>query len=170
MAKTLKCTVCGCGYFKEDIIPYKRKNYCYNCFEKSYSGDVVDQHMFYLAFQRLFDRKPTELEWIQCRRLIDNKYTSSEWSWRKIEKVMTYAYEVEGLEPTEEFGVIGILPYNEYKADKFYNEYYDICDMVDEMEDVKHEETHIYTKPYKPETKRLKLKSIDAIVCWEEEE
>lgn len=170
MAKTTKCSVCNCNFPTEDIVKYKRKNYCFNCFEVSFSEEVVDQHYFYLAFQRMFDRKPSEQEWVQCRRLIDNKQSSGEWSWRKIEKVMTYVYEVEGLDTSEEYGVIGILPYHEYRADKFYEQYYTICDMVDEMEDTRQEEVHIYTKPYKQKSKKVELKSIDDILCWEDED
>ena len=107
---------------------------------------------------------------MQCRRLINDDSSSGEWDWLKIEKVMTYVYEIEKLEPTEEYGVIGILPYHEYRADKFYEQYYDICDIVDGMEDTEQKEVHIYTKPYKQKSKKVELKSIDDILCWEDEE
>jgi hypothetical protein len=85
---------------------------------------------------------------------------------------MTYVYEVEGMETNEEYGVIGILPYHEYRADKFYEQYYAICDMVDEMEDIEQEEeeVHIYTKPYRQKSKKVELKSIDKLINWEDEE
>ena len=56
------------------------------------------------------------------------------------------------------------------RADKFYEQYYDICDIVDGMEDIKQKEVHIYTKPYRVKSKKVELKSIDDILCWGEED
>lgn len=170
MAKLIKCSKCGLSFESIDIIEFNRKKYCIECFETSHKPEVVDQHYFYLKFQELFNRKPNEQEWTQCRRLINNTQSSGEWDWRKIEKVMTYVYNVERKDISEEHGVIGILPYYEYKADKFYDEYYEICDIVDELGNLTPKEEHIYIKPRKKKPKEVKLKSIDKLINWEEEE
>lgn len=172
MAKLTKCCICDCelGFVEDDTIPYKKKNYCHDCFSANHKPEIVDQHLFYLHFQKLFNRKPTQAEWTQCRRLINDENSSGEWDWLKIEKVMTYTYEIEKLESTGEYGVIGILPYYEHKADRFYTEYYDLWDRIEEMGSLEGEETHVRIKLKKTKPKKLELESIDAVVNWEEDE
>jgi len=170
MAKSTKCSVCELDFIEEDIIVYKKKKYCHDCFSASHKQEVVDQHLFYLHFQKLFDRKPTQAEWTQCRRLINDDSSSGEWDWLKIEKVMTYTYEIEMLESTEEYGVIGILPYYEHRAEKFYSDYYKVWDRIDEIGSLQAEEIYLKIKRKRKKPKKIVLRSVDAIVNWEEEE
>ena len=67
MGKQAKCCVCTKAFQNVDIIKFKRKNYCYDCFEQSYPQDVVEQHYFYLHFQEVIGRPPTQVEWIQLK-------------------------------------------------------------------------------------------------------
>ena len=73
MAKLIKCCVCNVDDFaEEEIVKYNRRNYCYPCLEEKLKPDEFDKHMFYLHFQNLFNRKPTQLEWIQLDKMIDS--------------------------------------------------------------------------------------------------
>lgn len=113
----VKCPHCQQYFIKEneEHVPYNRKYFHIDCFEAHFEPEVVDKHWFYLTFQDAIGRVPTSMEWTQCQRLIDN----DEWSWTKLEDLVKYVYLIEGLKPTEEHGVIGILPYYEFKAKKF---------------------------------------------------
>lgn len=125
MAKVVKCPKCGEQFDKdkEENIPYKNRYYHVECFEQAFDEEEILKHYFYLTFQDIFNRKPLQLEWIQCQRLIDEG-----WTWNKLEDVMKYVYTVEGLQETDEYGVVGILPYYELKARKFIDMMWDVKD------------------------------------------
>ena len=171
MAKLIKCCVCNVDDFtEEEIVKYNRRNYCYPCLEEKLKPDEFDKHMFYLRFERLFNRKPTKAEWAQCNNLLGDTHSEGEWTWVKIEKVLSYVYEIERLEISSEHGAIGILPYYEYKADKFYEEYYEIYDMAYEVVEEREEEKTVRFKMSTSKPKKLELKSVDKLINWEEED
>lgn len=121
MVKAIKCCVCANEFIEGDIVKYNRRNYCYDCLEAKLKPDEFDKHMFYLHFQELFGRKPTQLEWIQLDKMIDDsKQSHNPWDWWRLDKMLTYVYEIECLEPSDEHGVVGIIPYLELKASQFF--------------------------------------------------
>ena len=60
----VKCPNCGKMINREEGIPYNKRYYCNDdCLFEAIGEDLYDQHMFYLHFQRIFDRIPSNLEW-----------------------------------------------------------------------------------------------------------
>ena len=166
MAKLIKCCVCNVDDFaEEEIVKYNRRNYCYPCLEEKLKPDEFDKHMFYLHFQNLFNRKPTQLEWIQLDKMIENsKNNHIGWDWWRLDKMLTYVYEIECLEPSDEHGVVGIFPYLELKA----IEYFRSLDEAEEANmdvDMTTEVKKIQTSNIKRQTSKQKLKiDLDAIL------
>ena len=118
----VKCPHCN-EYFdndKEPNIPYNKRYYHEYCFEAHFDWNEVTKTYFYLSFQEVLGRKPMQVEWIQCDRLI-----SEGWTWEKIEDIFRYVYTIEGMLESNEHGAIGILPYYEIKARRFLNVMYD---------------------------------------------
>ena len=99
MASKVKCPICSRMNDKEETIPYKKRYYCIECFEDSFSEEEVGKHYFYLTFQYTLGRKPMQVEWIQCDRLI-----SEGWTWEKIEDIFRYVYTIEGMLESNEHG------------------------------------------------------------------
>lgn len=170
MAKLSKCTKCGLEAHSTELVEYKRKKYCYDCFEDMLPPDEVDKHFCYLTFQRIMGRKPTQVEWIQMNKMVTKDTTSStEWTWRKIEWGLEYVYLIEKHEVSEEYGVIGILPYYESRLVKFFNECVAIQNSCEDADlSFGEEDIILIDKPVVREF--TKLKSIDSMIDWEEEE
>ena len=167
MAKIHKCII---GGKEEQVIDYKRKKYCHSCFEENFDQEIVDKHYCYITFQNIFNRKPTDAEWTQMNKMVKgNTESSTSWTWAKIEYALQYVYEVEKLEVSEEYGVIGILPYYETKMMKFRNECFGVEDDVDEFGFGMGEEETVYIIPPKKENNN-KRKSVDELIDWEEVE
>ena len=122
----VKCPHCQQQFIKENEphIPYNRKYYHVGCFEEHFEEEIVYKHYFYLTFQDAIGRVPTAMEWTQCQRLIDN----DGWSWLKLEDMVKYVYTVEKVKTTEEYGVIGLLPYYEFRAKRFLDTMYEVMD------------------------------------------
>ena len=120
MASKVKCPVCSAMNEKDYTIPYNKRYYCIDCFESHFSEDEVAKHYFYITFQCVLGRKPMQVEWIQCDRLINEG-----WTWEKIEDIFRYVYTVEGMVESNEHGAIGILPYYEIKAKRFLDRMYE---------------------------------------------
>lgn len=170
MAKEKVCCVCGIT-ITDNYVDYKRKKYCHECFSSSFDETTVDKHYCYLMFQRLFGRKPSDVEWTQMNKMVKGSTESStEWTWRKVEYALYYVYEVEKFEPDSEFGVIGILPYYESKMMKFRNECFDIEDDVMEYGYGMSEPEVVIIKPLENEHETRKRKSIDSLIDWEEDD
>ena len=84
----VKCPNCGKMINREEGIPYNKRYYCNDdCLFEAIGEDLYDQHMFYLHFQRVFNRIPSNLEWIQCTKMVKEEG----WTWHKIEDVMECA-------------------------------------------------------------------------------
>ena len=168
MAKETKCCVCGCILGEGEVLEYKRKKYCYKCFEESYDEETVSKHYCYLTFQRIFGRKPNDMEWSQMNRMVaKNSESESVWNWRKLEYALEYVYEIEQVQVQEEYGVIGILPYYEAKMMKFRNECFDVMDDIDEFGFGMADEETVVIKPRK-ENYEHKIKHID--IDWSDED
>lgn len=172
MAK-LTCSICGKKVENDNFngFKYNRKSYCYDCFVDTNKVEVVDKHMFYLRFQRLFNRKPDSVEWTQCERLVkggkDGKF--AKWDWNKLEMVLSYVYEIECLEPNDENGCIGILSYYEKKATKFFDEYNRLTDLSINLGYHEPKEVEVRLQPRTTKRKRNEIRSVDALIDWEEE-
>ena len=162
---TVKCPVCGKENDKNDksIIPYKRKYYCENCFIEKFEPDEVDKHFFYLNFKEIIGREPMAVEWTQCNKLIKD----SGWNWKKLDYAMYYVYILENMQPSNDTGVIGILPYYEAKMIKFRNECFDVMDDIDEFGFGMADEETVIIKPRK-ENYEHKIKHID--IDWSDED
>ena len=160
----LKC--CKCGKTVEDDnvngLKYKKKSYCVDCFCNEFDQDEVDKHFAYLTFQRIFDRVPSSAEWTQMTRLI-KEY---DWDWYKIEMMLIYVYEIELKEVTEEYGAIGILPYYEAQARKFFKERDNA--MSEDYEEPK--VIKIFGIQIKKQPKEVHLISIDDLIDWDDED
>lgn len=167
----ITCGACGTKVEHDNIngLKYKRKSYCYDCFANSFDLPTVDKHMFFLKFQTLFNRNLTNVEWIQCENLIKG-VKGDKWDWNKLEMVLTYVYEVENLDESEEYGSIGILPYYEKRAEKFFDHYNKVYDSIEAMSNVEVEEVNVYSNQFTEPKKPVVLKSIDKMINWEEEE
>ena len=163
MASKVKCPVCNSMIEKEGSVAYNKRYYCIECFESKFSEEEVAKHYFYQTFQEIFNRKPIQLEWIQCDRLI-----SDGWTWQMIEDILKYVYTVECL-PEREEGVIGILPYYEVKARKFVNRIYDAYDSP--VYNIEGTDEVVYAKQvdltHLGENKEI-VKDVDAI--WEDDD
>ena len=166
MAKLIKCCVCNVDNFaEEEIVKYNRRNYCYPCLEEKLKPDEFDKHMFYLHFQNLFNRKPTQLEWIQLDKMIDDsKQAQNPWDWWRLDKMLTYVYEIECLEPSDEHGVVGIFPYLELKAIEYFRSLYEAEEANMDV-DMTTEVKKIQTSNIKRQSKKPKLHiDLDAIL------
>lgn len=163
MASKVKCPVCNSMIEKEGSEAYNKRYYCIECLESKLSADELAKHYFYKTFQEIFNRKPIQLEWIQCDRLINDG-----WTWQIIEDVLKYVYTVECL-PEREEGVIGILPYYEVKARKFVNRIYDAYDSP--VYNIEGTDEVVYAKQvdltHLGENKEI-VKDVDAI--WEDDD
>lgn len=138
MASKVKCPNCSKMNDKDDTIPYKKRYYCVECFESNFGEEEIGKHYFYLTFQEVLGRKPMQVEWIQCDRLINEG-----WTWIKLEDIFKYVYLVEGLHESNEHGAIGILPYYEIKAKRFLDRLYEVKESPIYVAD---EEEIIYAK------------------------
>ena len=159
----MKC--CKCGKIVEDDnvngLKYKKKSYCVDCFCNEFDQDEVDKHFAYLTFQRIFDRVPSSAEWTQMTRLIKEH----DWDWYKIEMMLIYVYEIELKEVTEEYGAIGILPYYEVQARKFFKE-------RDNAMNEDYEEPQvikIFGIQIKKQPKKVEFTSIDNLIDWDDD-
>ncbi len=160
----MKC--CKCGKIVEDDnvngLKYKKKSYCVDCFCNEYDQDEVDKHFAYLTFQRIFGRVPSSQEWTQMTRLIKEH----DWDWYKIEMMLIYVYEIELKEVTEEYGAIGILPFYEAQARKFFKEQDNAMkSSYEEPELIK-----LFGIQLKKQPKEVHLISIDDLIDWSEDE
>lgn len=143
-------------------LKYKRKNYCVDCFCNEFEQDEVDKHFAYLTFQRIFGRVPSSAEWTQMTRLIKEH----DWDWYKIEMMLIYVYEIELKEVTEEYGAIGILPYYEAQARKFFKERDNVMNEdYEEPEVIK-----IFGMQIKKQPKKVEFTSIDNLIDWDDDE
>lgn len=167
----LTCVNCGVKVENDSIngLKYKRKSYCYDCFSTLFDLQIVDKHMFFLKFQSLFGRNLTNVEWIQSENLIKG-VKGDKWDWNKLEMVLTYVYEIERLNESEEYGSIGILPYYEKKAEKFFEHYNKVYDSIEAQSGVEVEVVDIYSNQFKEPKKPMVLKSIDSLIEWSEED
>ncbi len=121
-------------------------------------------HVFYKRFQAIFHRQPSNLEWIQCNKMIKD----DGWTWNKLEDVMEYTYEIEHMDASDEHGVIGILPYYELKAKMFYSKLWELQNS--EVFDTENDEEEIVCKQInmKDFVKQKQAKDIDMI--WSDED
>ena len=120
--------------------------------------------MFYLHFQRIFNRIPSNLEWIQCTKMVKEEG----WTWNKIEDVMEYVYEIEHLDESEEHGAIGILPYYELRAKQFFKKLWEVQESESFNTDNDEEEIVCQQINSKSFTKQKENKDLDDI--WEDED
>ena len=163
MAK-VKCPHCKNELTKEEAIPYNRRYYHDDCLFEAIGEDLYDQHMFYLHFQRLFNRIPSNLEWIQCTKMVKE----DGWTWHKIEDVMEYVYEIEHLDESEEHGAIGILPYYELRAKQFFKKLWEVQESESFNTDNDEEEIVCRQVNSKTIVKQRENKDLDGI--WEDED
>lgn len=163
MAK-VKCPVCSSMNDKELTEPYNKRYYCPQCLVEALTPDEYDKHMFYKRFQAIFHRQPSNLEWIQCNKMIKD----DGWTWNKLEDVMEYTYEIEHMDASDEHGVIGILPYYELKAKMFYSKLWELQNS--EVFDTENDEEEIVCKQInmKDFVKQKQAKDIDMI--WSDED
>lgn len=169
MAKDKTCCVCG-RVINDDYVDYKRKKYCYECFESSFDEETVSKHYCYLTFQSIVGRKPNDAEWTQMNKLVKGSTDSdTKWNWSKIEYALHYVYEVEKFEPDDEQGVIGILPFFEAKMMKFINQCDNIEDDIVDFGFGMGELEEVVVRPLKEEVE-YKIKSIDSIINWKEDD
>ena len=164
----ITCNCCGKKVENDNIhgLKYKKKSYCYECFCNSFKPVEVDKHFAYLKFQEIFNRVPTSAEWTQCERLIKEH----KWDWQKIEMLLEYVYLVEEKDISEEHGAIGILPFYETKARLFYRTLdlvYESIDNIDDTQDLQPDVIYATNFEHKKSTK---IKSIDSLINWEEED
>ena len=73
----------------------------------------------------------------------DSKSSNNKWDWWYLDRLLTYAYEIEKIQPNEEYGVVGIFPYMEFKAMKFFKTYDEAYDHNVEFE-IENEVIEIY--------------------------
>lgn len=166
MAKLSKCCVCDNQFNADYIVNFKRKKYCYDCFEQSYSQDVVEQHYFYLHFQETIGRSPSQLEWIQLKKMIeDSKSTNHKWDWWVLDRILTYTYEIEKKEISEEYGVVGIFPYMELRARQFFRIYDEAYEHNSQCGEIEYETVEIRShNPKRRKAKPLYKANLDDIV------
>ena len=164
--RVITCCKCKKKVENDNVngLKYKAKSYCIDCFFDSFEPDEVDKHMMYLTFQEIAGRTPSSSEWTQMAKLIKEH----KWTWRKIELMLEYVYLIEKVQNDEGYGFIGILPFYEFQAKKFYDEVILVEESVCEVEDEEIEV--IYGKQYEEPKKEIKLKSIDDLLDWSEEE
>ena len=161
----VKCPNCGKMINREEGIPYNKRYYCNDdCLFEAIGEDLYDQHMFYLHFQRIFDRIPSNLEWIQCTKMVKEEG----WTWHKIEDVMEYVYEIEHLDESEEHGAIGILPYYELRAKQFFKKLWEVQESESFNTDDDEEEIICQQINSRSFTKQKENKDLDDI--WEDED
>ena len=161
----IQCCICGKKVENDNVqgLKYKRKNYCYECFCNEFNPVEVDKHFAYLKFQDIFNRVPTSAEWTQMTKLVNEH----KWEWNKIELILEYVYLIERREIDEEYGAIGILPFYEAKARKFYDTLDEVYNTLDNVEEP--QKVTVYATNY-THKKPVELKSIDELVNWEEED
>lgn len=166
MAK-IKCGICGISVENDNQngLKYKRKNYCINCFCESFKQEEVDKHFAYLKFIQVSGKEPSPAEWIQMNRLIKEH----DWDWYKIEKMLEYVYQVECKEISEDYGIIGILPFYETQARKFFNTVDRVLDSLTNEESFE-EDVVVFAIQYKRKPGKIEFKSIDHLINWEEED
>lgn len=160
----MKCCKCGKQVEDDNVngLKYKKKNYCVDCFCNEFKQDEVDKHFAYLTFQRIFGRVPTSQEWTQMTRLINE----NDWDWYKIEMMLIYVYEIELKEVSEEYGAVGILPFYEAQARKFFKEQDNVMNCDYEMP----ETIKVFGVQLEKQPKHVELKSIDLMIDWDDEE
>ena len=164
--RVITCSKCKTKVEHDNVngFKYKSKNYCIDCFVESFEPDEVDKHLMYLKFQSIAGRTPSSAEWTQMSRLIKEHG----WTWYKIEKMLEYVYLIEKVQNDEGYGFIGILPFYEFQAKKFYEDVKNVeesvCEIVDEELEV------VYGRQYEPPKKEINLKSIDDAIDWSEED
>ena len=89
-----------------------------------------------------------------------------DWDWYKIEMMLIYVYEIELKEVTEEYGAIGILPYYEAQARKFFKERDNA--MSEDYEEPK--VIKIFGIQIKKQPKKVEFTSIDNLIDWDDED
>lgn len=162
----ITCHVCKKKVENDNVqgLKYKTKSYCIDCFYENVKPNEVDKHFMYLKFQSITGRVPSSAEWTQCERLIkDHK-----WDWQKIELMLEYVYLIEQVEISDDYGVIGILPFYENQARKFYKQLDDIYDSLED--DFEDEVITIYVRQLEKPKKEVELTSIDNLIDWDDEE
>ena len=162
MAKVV-CPHCKQQLNREEGIPFRKRYYHDNCLYEAVGEVEYDKHMFYLHFQRIFNRVPSNLEWIQCDKMIEQQ-----WTWHKIEDVMEYVYEIEHLDESEEHGAIGILPYYELRAKQFFKKLWEVQESESFNTDDDEEDIVCQQINSRSFTKRKENKDLDDI--WEDED
>ena len=167
MITLIACSVCGRKVENDNVqgLKYKRKNYCIDCFCDNFKQVEVDKHFAYLRFQDVAGRVPTAQEWTQMERLIKEH----DWDWYKIEKMLEYVYQVECKEISEDYGIIGILPFYETQARKFFNTVDRVLDSLTNEESFE-EDVVVFATQYKRKPGKIEFKSIDRLINWEEED
>ena len=163
MAK-VKCPVCEQMLEKEHAEPCNKRYYHADCLVEALSPDDYDKHMFYKRFQRIFNRTLSNIEWIQCDKMIKN----DGWTWNKLEDVMEYVYEIEHMDDSDEHGAIGILPYYELRAKKFFQKLWEV--QSSETFNTEQDEKEIFCKQVntKDIIKQKEVKDIDRL--WDDED
>ena len=162
----ITCHVCKKKIENDNVhgLYYKNKPYCVECFCSTIKPNEVDKHFAYLKFQEIVGRIPTRAEWTQCEKLIKE----SDWNWQKIELMLEYVYVIEQVDFESDRGVIGLLPYYELKAKKFYKMLDDVYESLEE--DIVDEVVTVYVKQLEKPRKKVELKSIDDLIDWDDEE
>ena len=150
----ITCHVCKKKVENDNVqgLKYKTKSYCIDCFYENVKPNEVDKHFMYLKFQDITGRVPS----------------SAEWDWQKIELMLEYVYLIEEVELSDDYGVIGILPFYENQARKFYKQLDDIYDSLED--DFEDEVITIYVRQLEKPKKKVELTSIDELIDWSEEE
>ena len=82
--------------------------------------------------------------------------------------MLEYVYLIEQVELSDDYGVIGILPFYENQARKFYKQLDDIYDSLED--DFEDEVITVYVRQLEKPKKEVQFTSIDDLIDWSEEE
>lgn len=160
----VKCPHCGEQLNREEGVPFRKRYYHDDCLYEAIGEVEYDKHMFYLHYQRIFNRMPSNLEWIQCDRMIEQ----DGWTWNRLEDVMEYVFEIEHFTESEEYGAIGILPYYELRAKQFFKKMWEVRESETFNTEQDEEEVICQQVNSKDIIKQKEIKDVDRL--WEDED
>ena len=161
-----KCK-CGKEVCEDNVTGFHYRGifYCSSCFFKKIKQNEIDKHFAYIKFQEITGRVPTNMEWNQCERLLIQERG---WNWQEVELVLTYVYEIEQKEISEEYGIIGLLPYYKKQAKEFYKIIDGVYESLDD--DFEDEVITVYVRQLEKPEKKVELTSIDDLINWDDDD
>ena len=137
MAKKVKCPTCDKLNSKSEVVDNKhnRRYYCNKCYDelmdRLYEEGCTkdDYNNLYDYIELMYNKKPDGQIFQQIKRYKDEyNYT---YYWMRL--TLEYVFEIEKL-PVQRDGGIGIIPYYYSRAQKYFNDIWDIMDKNDEVE------------------------------------